>query len=72
MKGGKRQAVKLDFGMTDGVLEVTTRLCLAYYVERQFGLDRDPSTVEPERQQIVLANRDELAARKEDWSFALI
>ncbi len=66
LKGGQRRVVELDFGMTDGVVEVKTRLCLAYYLERQFGLDRDPSAVKPERQQIVLANREQLiAARKE-------
>jgi len=66
LKDGMRRAIELDFGMTDGKLEVTTRLCLAYYIERQFDLDRDPSSLEPERHQIVLANRDELvAARRE-------
>jgi hypothetical protein len=30
LKGGKRRAVELDFGMTGGVVEVKTRLCLAY------------------------------------------
>ena len=74
LKGGRRRAVELDFGMTDGVVEIKTRLCLTYYLERQFGLDRDPSTVEPERQQVILANRDELiAARKEvgsDWGIS--
>lgn len=72
LKDGKRKAVELDFGMTSGSIEVRARLCLTYYIERQFGLDRDPSTVEPERQQIVLENRQELVAlRKElgdDWS----
>jgi len=71
LKDGMRNAVELDFGMTNGSIEVRARLCLTYYIERQFGLDRDPSTVEPERQQIVLENREELIAlRKElgdDW-----
>jgi hypothetical protein len=71
LKDGKRKAVELDFGMTHGSIEVKARLCLTYYIERQFGLDHDPSTVEPERQQIVLENRRELVAlRKElgdDW-----
>ena len=65
LKGGKRRVVELDFGMADGVVEMKLRLCLAYYLERQFDLDRDPARVEPERQQVILANRDELiAARK--------
>ncbi|MBR9800809.1 WYL domain-containing protein [bacterium] len=65
LKGGKRKVVELDFGMTDGVIEMTLRLCLAYYLERQFGLDRDPDHLEPERQQVVLANRDELMAARQ-------
>jgi hypothetical protein len=65
LKGGKRRAVELDFGMTNGAVEVKTRVCLSYYLERQLGLDRDPSKVQPERQQIVLANRAKVeAARK--------
>jgi WYL domain len=62
LTAGMRRAIELDFGMLDGKLEVKTRLCLSYYIERQFDLDREPSTLEPERHQIVLANRDELAA----------
>lgn len=65
LKGGKRQIVELDFGMTEGVVELKVRLCLAYYLERQFNLDRTPDHPESERQQVVLANRDELIkARK--------
>lgn len=66
LKGGRRRVVELDFGMTDGFLELRMRLCLAYYFERQFGLDYDPLRLEPERYQVILANRDELVrARKE-------
>ena len=62
LRDGKRRAVELDFGMTDGVFEVPTRACLAYYCMRQFGLDRAPDEVKPERQQIVLLNREEVEA----------
>jgi len=66
LKGGKRKAVELDYGMTGGVAEITTRVCMSYYLERQFGLDAESPHVKAERQQIVLINRDELeAARKE-------
>lgn len=60
LKDGKRRAVELDFGMLNGVFEVTTRVCLAYYCMRQFGLDRRPTEVKPERQQIILVNREEV------------
>lgn len=66
LKGGQRLAIELDYGMKDGVVEVTTRVCLSYYLERQFGLDLDPGKVSAARQQIVLLNRKELeAARKQ-------
>jgi hypothetical protein len=65
-KGGKRRAIELDYGMKNGVAEITTRVCLSYYLERQFGLDAEAPKAKAERQQMVLTNRDELeAARKE-------
>jgi len=66
LKGGQRRVIELDYGMEGGVLEVTTRLCLSYYLERQLGLDLAPSSVSAARQHIVLLNRKELeAARKQ-------
>ena len=52
--------------MTDGIVEITTRVCMSYYLERQFGLDPESPQAKAERHQIVLVNRDELeAARRE-------
>ncbi len=66
LKGGARKAVELDFGMKDGVAEITTRVCMTYYLERQFGIDAEAPKASGQRQQVVLINRDELeAARKE-------
>jgi len=66
LKGGQRKAIELDYGMQDGDAEITTRVCLSYYLERQFGLDAESPKLKGERQQVVLVNRDELeAARKE-------
>ena len=64
LTGGKRKVVELDFGMTDGVVELKVRLCLAYYLERQFDLDRSPAHSQSERQTVVLANRDDLIAAR--------
>ena len=55
-----RKAIELDYGMQNGELSITTRVCLSFYLERRLGLDIDPDTVRPERQQIVLLNRDEI------------
>lgn len=66
LKGGRRKVVELDFGMTEGIVELKVRLCLAYYLERQFGLNQNPEKLDPQKQQVVLSNRAELlAARKE-------
>jgi hypothetical protein len=60
MKGGTRRSIELDYGMVNGEVEITTKVCLSAYMERHFGLDRDPSTVPPSRQQIVPLNREEV------------
>lgn len=60
LQEGMRRAVELDYGMDDGIAEVTVRLALLYYVERQLGLNRDPDTTPPEEYHIVLANREEI------------
>jgi hypothetical protein len=66
LEDSSRRAVELDFGMTDGQVEVTTRVGLAGYFILQMNLDRKPNEVKPERQRVVLVNRDEVdAARRE-------
>ncbi|MDO8433952.1 MAG: WYL domain-containing protein [Candidatus Binatus sp.] len=66
MKAAQRHAIERDFGMTDGVVSVVSRVCLSYYVERQLGLDLASNLVPPERQQVVLLNRAEVEkVRKE-------
>jgi hypothetical protein len=66
LKGGARKAVELDYGMVNGVAEITTRVCLTYYLERHYGMDAEAPRAKGERQQLLLVNRDELeAARKE-------
>ncbi len=66
LEGGRRRAIELDYGMTDGVVEVKTRACLSAYVERNLGLDLDPAKIPPERQQIVLLNREEVMTAREE------
>lgn len=57
---GAKKAVELDFGMVDGISSIETRVSLSFYLERHLGLDQDPKLVRPERQRIVLVNRDEV------------
>jgi len=61
LTGGTRSVTELDYGMENGVLEVTTRACMVPYLERLIGLDQNPEEVDPKEQQIVLLNRDEVA-----------
>jgi len=60
LKDGWRRATELDYGMVDGVLEVTTKACLVQYFTLRFGLDRDSEKLQPTKQQIVLLNRQEI------------
>ena len=60
LKDGSRRATELDYGMVDGVLEVTAKACLVQYFTLRFGLDRDSEKLPPTKQQIVLLNRDEI------------
>jgi predicted DNA-binding transcriptional regulator YafY len=60
MDEAQRRAIERDFGMINGGVNVVSRVCLSYYVERQLGLDLDPNQVPPERQQVVLLNRREV------------
>jgi hypothetical protein len=51
-----RNAIELDYGMTDGRTVLTCRLALAFYVLRHLRLEADRGST-PEEQQIVLKNR---------------
>jgi len=64
LAGGARKVIELDYGMTDGGVEITTRVCMTYYLERQFGIDSEAPPGTALRNQIVLVNRDELMAAR--------
>lgn len=60
-----RSAIEFDYGMRNGVLEIKMRLALSYYFERNLNLDLQLDGIDPERQQIVLLNRDEIEQARE-------
>jgi hypothetical protein len=66
LKVGARKAIELEYGMTGGFAEITTRVCLTYYLERQFGMDADAPKSQAESQQVVLVNHDELEATRKE------
>lgn len=60
-----RRVMELDYGMVSGAIEVPTRVCLSFYLERQLGLDLSSRELPPGRQQLVLLNRREVEAARE-------
>ena len=56
----RQVAVAAEFGMTDDRLVHPCRLSLSFYFMSQFNLDVGPGVLKPEKQQIILQNRDEV------------
>lgn len=63
---GQRRALELDYGMTDGIIDVPMRLSAVYYFVRQFALDLDEKTLPAARRQVVWLNRDEITALQQE------
>ena len=56
----RRAAVAAEHGMTDGMLLRPCRLSLSFYLMSEYNLDVEAGVLKPEKQQIVLQNRDEV------------
>ncbi|MEP0314376.1 WYL domain-containing protein [Hyphomonas sp.] len=56
----RQAAVATEHGMTDGRLLRPCRLSLSFYLMSEYNLDVEPGVLKPEKQQIVLQNRDEV------------
>lgn len=54
------KAVKLDYGMPEGVRAITVPTAFLYYFLKRLGLDDDPERKRPQDQHIVLVNRKEV------------
>lgn len=61
LSDGQRRAIELDYGMTDGQVNIPVRRALLYYALKRLGLDTDPTARRPQDQQIVLLNADKVA-----------
>jgi hypothetical protein len=59
---GHRRAVELGFGMANGLIAVSMRVCLACSFVIPFGLDSDREDADPPRHEPVLVNPDEVEA----------
>ncbi len=58
----QKKVIELDYGMQNGSVTIPVRRALLYYALRRLGLDTEPSARKPQDQQIVLLNRDSIAA----------
>ncbi|WP_442756064.1 WYL domain-containing protein [Methylocystis sp. JAN1] len=56
----RQAAVAAEHGMTDGRLVRPCRLSLSFYLMSEYNLDVEPGVLKPEKQQIILQNRDEV------------
>ena len=56
----RQVVIATEFGMTDGCLVRRCRLSLSYYLMSEYNLDVEPGVLRPEKQQIILRNRDEV------------
>ncbi len=61
LHAAQREVVEADYGMTGGVLAVSTRAKLVPYALKQLHIDPQHLMSEPTAQQIVVQNLDELA-----------
>ena len=57
-----KRIIELDYGMEQGVREVRMKVAMVYYFERHLCMDL--KDVEPERQQVVILNREEVDAAR--------
>ncbi|OYU02510.1 MAG: WYL domain-containing protein [Sphingomonadaceae bacterium PASS1] len=58
----QKRVIALDYGMQNGRVVIPVRRALLYYALKRLGLDTDPAARAPQDQQIVLLNRDAIAA----------
>ncbi len=56
----RQAAISAELGMTDERLVRSCRLSLSFYLMSQYNLEIEPGVLKPEKQQIVLQNRDQV------------
>jgi hypothetical protein len=56
----RQAAVAAEHGMIDGRLIRPYRLSLSFYLMSEYNLDVEPGILKPEKQQLILQNRDEV------------
>ncbi len=56
----RRHAIEREYDMENGTLRVPVRLSHAFYLMDQYNLDIDEGALKPEKQQLVLLNREDV------------
>lgn len=62
LDSGRQHAIEREYGMVEGMLKVPVRLSHAFYLMDQYNLDVDENILKPEKQQLVLINREDVLA----------
>jgi hypothetical protein len=60
----QRAAVAAEYEMSDGKLRFSTRLSLSFYLMTMYNMDVDQNALRPEKQQLILENRNEVMEAK--------
>ena len=67
----QQAAIRLDYGMEEhGWAEINVRRSMLFYTLKRLGLDIDPSVRNPQDQQIILINRDEVLGARPAKEFS--
>jgi hypothetical protein len=56
----RQAAVVAEHDMKEGQLKLTCRLSLSFYLMSEYNLDVEPGLLQPEKQQLILINREEV------------
>lgn len=60
----QQAALEEEYGMSEGRLVVTTRLSQSFYIMTEHNLDVAPGILPPEKQQLILTNREEVVGTR--------
>jgi hypothetical protein len=61
----RQQAVAAEYNMTDNTLVMPVRLSLSFYLLSEYNMDVMPDRLSPEKQQIVLKNKEQVIQARE-------
>lgn len=67
----QKKVIERDYGMENGIGIIRIRTALYFYLEWQLRLDEENLSRPPKKQQVVLANREEINEIKERLRFEL-